>query len=418
MSDQKKSESQNAQTGKAVEQPRKGKRRKWYLLGLGLLFLLICASYAVYYFSVAQFYAATDDAYVAGNRVQLTAEVGGTVTSVMADDTDLVQAGQTVISLDDTDQRLAVQRASAQLAEVVRSVHQLFLQQAQQKSIIDQRETALDQARRDYQRDRQLMDAKGATRQKFEQSRSTYLQDQAAVSVAREQLAEIQAQTYGTTVATHPRVKQAETKLLTAYLNLKRTQITAPVSGYVAQRNVQVGQRVDPGNPILSIVPAAQLWVDANFKETDIRSMRIGQPVVVRADLYGSDVSYQGHVAGISIGTGAAFELLPPENAAGNWIKIVRRVPVRIALDDGSLRKHPLRLGLSMNVSVNLHNTHGAVLTTRQQMTPRYSTDVYRQRLVGASAMIKRIVAANGGDPATQPATTDIAANGRQAPGA
>ncbi|KEZ78130.1 HlyD family efflux transporter periplasmic adaptor subunit [Salinisphaera hydrothermalis] len=387
---------------------RKSGRRKWYLLGLAAIFIVAGAAYAVYYFTVAQFYAQTDDAYVKGNRIELTPQISGTVTSIAADDTDLVHAGDIVVRLDPTDARNSLDAAEARLAETVRSVHQLYAQVAEQQAIIDQRQSTLAQAKRDYERDRRLVRANGVTRQAFERSRATYHEDRAALSAARHKLTELKAQTDGTTVRDHPRVKQAESALRNAYLNLQRTKIPAPVTGHIAQREVQVGERVDPSKPMLSIVPSNQVWVDANFKETDLASMRIGQPVTVTSDFYGSNVTYHGHVAGISAGTGSAFELLPPQNATGNWIKIVRRVPVRIVLDNQhhALDKYPLRLGLSMSVTVNLHNTSGPRLSREAPKEPRYRTEVYQHRLAGANQLIRRIVEANDGSTSNSAAGT------------
>ncbi len=394
---------ENTQDSPGNEAPSKSGRRKWYLLGLAAIFLIAAIAYAIYYFTIAQFYAETDDAYVKGNRIELTPQVSGTVISIAADDTDLVHAGDTLVRLDPTDARNALDHAEAQLAETVRSVHQLYARLDEQQSIIEQRRSTLTQAKRDYERDRKLVSAHGVPRQAFERSRATYHEDRAALSAARHKLAELQAQTEGTTVRDHPRVKQAESALRSAYLNLQRTRIPAPVTGHVAQREVQVGQRVDPSKPMLSIVPSDQVWVDANFKETELASMRIGQPATVVSDFYGSDVTYHGHVAGISAGTGSAFELLPPQNATGNWIKIVRRVPVRVVLDDRhhQLDQHPLRLGLSMDVTVNLHDTNGPRLARQTPKKPRYRTHVYQHRLAGAHQLIRRIVDANDGSAAS-----------------
>lgn len=388
---------------------RGNSRRKWYLLALALFFVAIGGAYAIYYLLVGQFYAETDDSYVHGNRILLTPQINGTVTAIAADDTDRVQAGQVVITLDDTDARTGLAHAEAQLGDTVRSVHQLFAQANEQQALIDQRESAYAQSKRDYERDARLVKAHGVTQRAFEQARAQYHQDRAALQAARDRLSELQAQTAGTTLRQHPRVKQAEAELRQAYLNLQRTRIPAPVSGYVAQRNVQLGQRVDPSKPMLSIVPTSEVWVDANFKETQLASMRIGQPATVTSDFYGSDVVYHAHVAGISAGTGAAFELLPPQNATGNWIKIVRRVPVRIALDAEDVRKHPLRIGLSMNTTVNLHDTDGPVLAKTTPKQPRYATVVYQRRMKGADQLIEHIVDANDGDPDTQaPAPTTL----------
>ena len=392
-----------AATPAADDKPKKNGRRKWYLLGLALLFIVIAVAYGLYYVLVAQFYAETDDAYVHGNRVMLTSQRAGTVTAIHADDTDLVHAGDTVIELDDTDVDNELVQASAALAATVRQVHQLYARGDEQRATVALRQTELDQARRDYNRDSRLLKVHGVTRKAFEHSRSAYNQTQSQLTAAKSRLAELKAQTDGTTLRNHPQVQQAASALRTAYLNVRRSAVPAPVSGYIAQRDVQLGQKVDPSRPMLSIVPIDHVWVNANFKETQLAAMRIGQPAHVTADFYGDEVVYHGHVAGLSPGTGAAFELLPPQNASGNWIKIVRRLPVRIVLDEDDLHDHPLRLGLSMAVSVDLHDTSGQPLAQKPPTKARYQTDVYRQREDGAQRIIDRIIAVNDGDPATTP---------------
>ncbi|GAB3670865.1 HlyD family secretion protein [Salinisphaera aquimarina] len=401
--------------GEPAAKPRKNGRRKWYLIGLAAVFLIIAVAYGLYYFLVAQFYAETNDAYVHGNRIMLTPQRAGTVTAIHADDTDRVHAGDTVIELDDTDVDNRLVQASAALAAAVRDVHQLFAQAGEQEATIKLRETELDQARRDYQRDSRLLKVHATTQQSFEHSRSAYNQAQSQLNAARSRLNEIKAQKDGTTLRDHPRVQQAASALRAAYLDVRRSRVPAPVGGYIAQRDVQLGQKVDPSKPMLSIVPVDQVWINANFKETQLAAMRIGQPARVTADFYGDDVVYHGHVAGLSPGTGAAFELLPPQNASGNWIKIVRRLPVRIVLDTDDLEKHPLRLGLSMDVSVDLHDTSGKQLAAEAPKKARYQTDVYRQREDGAQRIIDRIIAVNDGDPDTQPEASN-ATIGRLSP--
>lgn len=391
----------NSETDPANTPRKRNGRRKWYLLALTLVFVAIAVGYGLYYFLVAQFYASTDDAYVGGNRIMLTPQIAGTVVSIHADDTDLVRAGETVVRLDATSPKIQLQKASARLADTVRQVHQLYAQVAEQKATIKARKNTLEQARRDYERDKRLIKVHGVTQQAFERSRSNYQENQARLAAAHHRLAELQAQTRGTTLRNHPKVKAAEADLRQAYLNVQRTEVPAPVTGYVAQRDVQLGQKVDPSKPMLSIVPMADMWVDANFKETDLASMRIGQPATVTTDFYGSNVVYHGHVAGISPGTGAAFELLPPQNATGNWIKVVRRVPVRIDLDNKELQKHPLRLGLSTEVTVNLHDTSGQMLAKVPPKQAPYATQVYQQRIDHAGQLINQIIDANDGQSDT-----------------
>ncbi len=401
----------------APSKSKRKSRRKWILLALAMVFIIAAVLYGAYYYFVARFYAATDDAYVHGNKVTLASQIAGTVTSIKVHDTDRVKAGQTVVKLDDTQAKNALAKAKSNLAETVRSVHELYVKVHQQKAVIAERHSALAQARRNYHRDKHLIKAHAVTRQKFQQSRSTYHQDQSALNAARAHLAQLQAQTDGTTLRHQPRVKQAEAKLRSAYLTLARTRIPAPVSGYVAKRNVQVGQHVAPGKSMLTIVPLGQIWVNANFKETDLGSVRIGQPVTVTSDFYGSNVVYHGHVAGISPGSGSAFSLLPAQNATGNWIKIVRRVPVRIALNSKDLKKHPLRLGLSMHVSINLHNTSGPMLSKSAPKKPRNHTNVYQNRLAGAKQLIHKIVNANDGHAGTQTNASHAGAQIKKTPG-
>ncbi|MGH2836624.1 MAG: efflux RND transporter periplasmic adaptor subunit, partial [Solirubrobacteraceae bacterium] len=218
---------------------------------------------------------------------------------------------------------------------------------------------------------------------------------------AQHRLAALKTQTSGVDLRQQPAVRLAVAALRKAYLDLRRTRIVAPVAGYVARRTVQVGQEVHPGTPLMALVPLDQLWVVANFKETQLAHMRIGQPVTVTSDLYGGSVTYHGRVAGIGAGTGSVFELLPPQNATGNWIKVVQRVPVRIVLDAGEQERHPLRLGLSLHVTVNVHDTRGAVLAGRTVSQPLYHTDVYHQQLVGLQQLITHIIDANAGDALT-----------------
>lgn len=278
----------------------RSRRRKWLLLLLLLVFIIIGAVWAVYYFSVARYRATTSDAYVHGNRIQLSARVSGTVTSIAVDDTDHVDTGDVLVRLDATDARNALQQAKAQLADALRSVQQLYARLDEQKAAIRQHEAGVDQARRDYERQRELQRSHSTSRKELERARAVYQERQAALAVARHKLTELEAQTRGTTVREHPRVQQAKSDLRAAYLQLQRTQVIAPAGGHVAQRKVQVGQHVSPAQPLLTIVPATPVWIEANFKETQLAAMRIGQPATLTSDLYGGDVTYHGHVAGLT----------------------------------------------------------------------------------------------------------------------
>ena len=395
----------NHDTPRDTDAPGNGNRKRTVLLaGLAAVFLLAGLAWGAYWFFIGQFYVTTNDAYVHGNRIMLTPQISGTVVSINAEDTDRVERGQPLIELDRSNTTVALARAEADLARSVREVRRLYAQARAQQARVDRRATGLDQARRDYERDRELLDIKGVSRKQFQHSRLAYDSAKAQLRQARDELAALQAATENTTLREHPRVRAAIAAFEDAYLNLRRTTIPAPVSGTIAQRQVQLGQKVDPSKPMLSIVPMNQMWVQANFKETELARMRLGQSVELTADFYGDDVTYHGHIVGIHAGTGSAFELLPPQNATGNWIKIVQRVPVRIRLDPEEVARHPLRLGLSMRVSVDVHDTGGAALPDIKPSGPVYQTRVYQRPKAELDRRVEAIIAANSGDDA-EPAT-------------
>lgn len=381
---------------------RRRRTRVWLMSVLALIFIGAGAAYGAHWYLVSRFWVSTDDAYVHGNQVALMSQVSGTVTAVDADDTDLVNRGQVLVTLDHSDASVALQQAEAKLAQTVRQVHQLYAQEAEQQAVIAERRTALTQSHDDYLRDKRLVASHSVSQQAYQHAETRWLSAQAQLQQATRHLAALRTQTTGTDLRHQPDVQLAIAGVHAAYLHLKRTTIVAPVRGYVAKRTVQVGQQVQPGNPLLALVPLDQIWVEANFKETELGKMRIGQPVTLHADFYGSSVTFHGHVAGISAGTGSVFELLPPQNATGNWIKVVQRVPVRITLNARELKQHPLRLGLSMHVAVNVHDTSGRALSVQPVSKPLYRTDVYRRQLKGLAKLINRIIAANGGNSSAQ----------------
>ncbi len=374
----------------------KKSKRKPLLIGLGALVVLGGLAYGAYWYFYARFYVSTSDAYVQGNVVMLMPQVSGTVTAIRTQDTDLVHEGDPLVELDPTDKQLALDLAKANLAQTVREVRQLYDNEASLEATVASRQAQLDQARRDLDRDRPLVSKKVIPEAQFQHAQTAYDTADAALNEAKHQLAATRAAAGTTPPAEHPKIRQAEAKLRSAYLALARTTIRAPVTGYTAQRTVQLGQQVQPGEDLLAIVPLNQVWVDANFKETALSDVRLGQPVTVTSDFYGGDVVFHGHVAGLAAGTGSAFELLPPENATGNWIKIVRRVPVRIELDPKELSKDPLRTGLSTEVSIDIHDTSGARLDRKANTRPVYATPVYQDETKGVDALIARILQANG----------------------
>jgi membrane fusion protein (multidrug efflux system) len=376
-----------------------GSARRRGLLILAVAVVIGLAAWAVYWYGYARWRISTDDAYVGGNVVQVTADVAGTILSVHARETDTVAAGQTLLELDPADARVAMEAAVADLANTVRQVHGAFLQVDRLRAQVTLREVELARARQDLARRSSLAEGGAISAEDVAHARDAVAGLEAALRATREELNVALAQTTGTTPADHPQVLRAETRVREASLALQRTVIKAPVRGVIAKKGVQVGQRVAPGAPLLGLVPLEEVWVDANFKEGQLEQMRIGQPVRLRADLYGDSVDFSGHIRGFSPGTGAAFALLPPQNASGNWIKIVQRVPVRIALDPAQVRDHPLRIGLSISAVVDVHDQTGSVLTEpRTEITaaiaPRATADP------ATEALIARTIAANSGHPA------------------
>jgi membrane fusion protein (multidrug efflux system) len=312
--------------------PASSKRWRW-LIGAGATFAVIGLAYGVYWAQVLRNQQSTDDAYVSGNVVQITPQISGTVVAIGADDTQFVKAGQALVRLDQADAKVALEQAEAQLARTVRDVRNLYATSAQLQADVRVHDTDLAAAQSDLARRRQLGASGAVSGEELQHAVDAVKGAQAGLAAAREQLAANRARVDGTTLENHPQVRDAAAAVRSAYLTFSRTELPAPVSGLVARRNVQLGQRVSPGTPLMAVVPLDQVWVDANFKEPQLQRMRVGQPVSVTADLYGTRVVFHGTVAGFGAGTGAAFALLPAQNATGNWIKIVQRVPVRIALD-------------------------------------------------------------------------------------
>jgi membrane fusion protein (multidrug efflux system) len=374
-------------------------KRKRLLLQLAAVFLTVGAAYAGYWWTIGQYHESTDDAYVAGNLVNVSPQISATVTAIDADETELVHQGQPLVRLDDTDTAIALDQAKANLAETVRQVRQMFETAGQLRATVALRRADLARAREDVARREALIRQHAVSKEDLQHARAAYTAAQAALREVEHQLAASTALVGGTDVEHQPLVLAAEARLRAAFVEWQRHVVLAPVSGYVARRSVQIGQRVVPGMALLTIVPLDQLWVEANLKEDQFEDIRIGQPVTMTADLYGSGVTFQGKVQGVSAGTGAAFALLPPQNASGNWIKIVQRVPVRIALDPHELASHPLRLGLSMKVSIDTHDRSGDTLARAPVTGGRYKTDVYDGQNDAADKLIAAIVDANLGKP-------------------
>ncbi|HWY25769.1 MAG TPA: HlyD family efflux transporter periplasmic adaptor subunit [Nevskia sp.] len=378
-------------------------RRRRKLIALAAAVVFGGAGYGTYWETYARHYQTTDDAYVDGDLVQITSEVPGTVVALQADDTQSVQDGQSLLKLDPADAEVAMGNAEANLGRAVRQVRTVFATAEQLRAQIADREIALKRVQDDYRRRSSLVQDGAVSSEELSHSHDDIVQMQASLTEARQQLNATLAQIDSTTVDNHPQVLAAEAAVRDAALALRRTDIRAPLAGVVARRSVQLGQRVAAGTPLMAVVPLDEVWVDANFKEVQLEDMRVGQPVELRADLYGHSTRYHGKLVGLAAGSGNAFALLPPQNASGNWIKIVQRLPVRVALDPQELKAHPLRVGLSMSVTVDIRDTSGALIASQVRSQP-----IPVQDSLGhdpeVEARIAQIVARNGGE-------TQLAAN-------
>ena len=401
--DQQSSENKAADDNKPADnktddnkyRPENKAKRKLMLIVAALVFVLVGVAYAIYWFDYAQFEQSTDDAYVAGNMVEMMPQMGSNVVAVYADDTQWVQMGQPLVLLDGAQAKIALAKAEAQLGQTVRHVKQLY-DVKELRSTIVQRQADLDNARSDLARRKSLIDEHAVSAEEVQHAQTALAQAKSALDTAQYQLHGAQRMVAHTTLTTHPSVLVAEAELKEAYLAVQRLTIKAPVSGFIAKRSVQIGQRVDSTTPLMVIVPLNQIWVSANFKENQLGSIRVGQPVTVISDMYGSDVTFHGKVAGLGAGTGSVFSLLPAQNATGNWIKIVQRLPVRIVLDPREVAKYPLRLGLSLTATVDTHEQSGMAVSTSQPVSPIYTTAIFTVTDEAVDRLIARILRKNG----------------------
>ncbi|HSH98185.1 MAG: HlyD family efflux transporter periplasmic adaptor subunit [Methylophilaceae bacterium] len=387
-------------------------KRKLMLIVVAIIALIAMTIWGVYWYLVASHYQSTDDAYVAGNVIQITPQVNGTVVEINADDTDYVTAGKVLVRLDPNDAEVALKQSEAELAQAVRQARTLYANNAivsaslnERKADLARTKTEVDKAREDLQRRQAVVSTGAVSKEEVEHAQTTLNNALSAMSSAQsgligaqEQLTSSHAQTEGTTVETHPNVEAAAAHVREAYLTRERCDITAPAAGQLAKRSVQIGQHIQTGSPLMAIIPLDQLWVDANFKESQLKGMRIGQPVEVYADVYGSKIEYTGHITGLGAGTGAAFSLLPAQNATGNWIKIVQRIPVRIELDKDQLKTHPLRIGLSIDAKVDTSDSSGKLLADVSRTSPVSTTAQMNAQVAAADSLVKDIISKNRGN--------------------
>ena len=390
--------SANAETQATPQAPKnKKKTRKVAMLLLTGIFIIIAIAYLFYWLLVLRHFESTDDAYVAGNQVQIMAQVSGSVTDVNFDSTDFVKKGDVLVTIDPTDAEQAFERSKTALANSVRQTHQLIINGKQYQANIALRQTQLQQAQTDLKRRVVLGNVDAIGREELQHARDAVDTAKAQYDVAVQQYNANQAMVLNTPVDQQPQVLQAAAQVRDAWLALQRTKVRSPIDGFVSRRAVQIGQQITSSTALMAVVPANHIWVDANFKETQLANMRIGQAATVVSDMYGDDVKYHGKVVGMDMGTGGAFSLLPAQNATGNWIKVVQRLPVRIELNDQEVKEHPLRIGLSALVTVDTQNRDGLVLAEKVRTEPLYQTTALTLDLAPVNAIIADVIHANAG---------------------
>jgi membrane fusion protein (multidrug efflux system) len=358
-------------------------------------FLLLALGWGGYWLIWGQYTETTDDAYVNGNMITITPQEEGIVTTILADNTELVEAGQVLVQIDTHDYEIAFERAKADLADTVRSVCEMFIKVGELSAKKRVAEAELLRATLDYNHRLALVGDQSVSLEDFEHSETTRFAAEARLQEVGKELERAEAEVRHTTVINHPKVRQAKAGVRKAFLALHRCKVRAPTRGIVTQRRAQVGQWVRAFDPLMALIPVDQIWVDANFREVSLKNLRIGQPVKLIADMYGSEVKFQGKVVGLNPGTGSVFSILPPQNATGNWIKIVQRVPVKIELNPMEIELHPLVLGLSMTVTVDTHQREGLRLPRASPQEAVYASDVYTDELVGVEPIIDEIIEQN-----------------------
>ncbi len=374
--------------------PDNRKRNRAILITV-LIFVLIGLGFLGYWLFYGRFHEYTDDAYVDGNNVTLTPQIPGIVIALAAMDADFVPQGKVLIELDQTDARISLDKAVAELGSAVRNVMQLFEKVKQDEANIAMKKAEFVKAAQDYDHRVSLVDEGGVSVEDFDHVVAELKSAFADLNLAEHEYIADVAQVENTTVETHPLVEKAKNSVRDAWVFLQRCTIKAPATGLVAQRTVQVGEQVAPGQALMAIIPLDQMWITANYKETQLGDMRVGQPAEVTADIYGGGLTYHGKVIGIGGGTGSIFSVLPPQNATGNWIKIVQRIPVRIVIDQNEVKEHPLRLGLSVETTVNITDTKKPFVPEIRPDQMLYCTDVFETQEEGAEDLIEDVIDEN-----------------------
>jgi membrane fusion protein (multidrug efflux system) len=364
------------------------------MISTAIFFLALCAAFLWWGF-YARFYKSTDDSYVSGNKVWVTPKVNGFVTSILADDTNFVEAGDLLIELNAEDRKIELEKAKSNLAQKVRDVTKLFETVYVLLSEYERAECRVIDLESKYLSRKAVIESGAISEEEFTTSETLYYEAVAHLNSAKYQLMRGFSEVQNTNILTHPLIEKAKSELKEAYLNLERCKIISPVTGVIAERKIAVGQTVDKGTLLLCVVPLTDMWVDANFKEIDLESIRIGQVVDMKSDVYGRRVNFKGEVQGIGMGSGSVFAPIPPQNASGNWIKIVQRVPVRISLDSRELKRNPLRLGLSMKVDIDVRNQDGPMVQEKNTPKFSYKTEVYEDELKGIDKLIDEVIQQN-----------------------
>ena len=371
------------------------KNRKKILWGIGFGFMAIALTIFLLWIFIWRFEVSTSDAYVHGNQVVVTSQIPGFITEVTVNDTQLIEEGRVLVQLDTIDRQMAFENAKNTLAETVRTVAGLFENVGTLKAEKEMRKAEFALAAQEYQHRKKLLPSGSVSKENFQQSEARFIETFAGFLGADHSFRKAMAQVENTTIPTHPLVKRGEDAIREAYVNLGRCTIRSASHGIVAMKKAQVGESISPETPLMTIVPLNEIWVNANFKETQLKKVRIGQPVKLTSDIYGGDVVYHGTVVGISAGTGSVMSVLPPQNATGNWIKIVQRLPVRVRLEPDEIQHNPLHLGLSMNVTIDIHDTSGKKIPPPAPPGVLYSTDIFEKQDAGVDKIIQTILEQN-----------------------
>jgi len=363
-----------------------------------LLFLFTASgiAYSFYYYLYAQYYESTDDAYVAQNIIYVTPQTAGVVNKIFVHKTQYITKGELLGTLDKRDANLSFTQAQASLAQAVRKIKSLHIQEKEAQYNVALARLMMQKIQTDFKRNQSLEKQHAIAINKFEHLEYTYKEAQQRLKLMQQKLKAIKALVKDANISKNPQVQNAIAELKRSYLNLQRCNIYAPHSGIIAKKNFSIGENVSLNSTLLAIIPTQGYWVDANFKETQLRHIRVGQKVKLTSDLYGKDVIYHAKVTGIAPGTGAVFSLIPPQNATGNWIKIVQRIPIRIALDVKELQKHPLHIGNSMTATVDVHEQNGTILTTtKSAKKSKLSTSLYKNAMKEADVIVEKIIKEN-----------------------